>query len=134
MVATLTEEPVVCGKDVWASTNQHGTVVFVTRLSRRMRRSPGSDRIERWTEGGAEALLLTGAMLQSYEEELERRTRAAKDAALVNALLLAACLGFAATLMLAPQLSDTLIQPILAVILAAAGGIGLLLSRARPRR
>ena len=44
------------------------------------------------------------------------------------------CLGFAATLMLAPQLSDTLIQPILAVILAAAGGIGLLLSRARPRR
>lgn len=45
-----------------------------------------------------------------------------------------ASLGFSAVLMLASQLSDTLTQPILAVILAAAGAIGLLLSRAQTRK
>lgn len=45
-----------------------------------------------------------------------------------------AALGFGVVLLLAPQLSADAIQPILALVLAAAGAIGLILSRRRTPR
>ena len=44
-----------------------------------------------------------------------------------------AAIGFGVVLVLAGQLSSAAIQPILAVILAAAGGIGLLINRGTTR-
>ena len=40
--------------------------------------------------------------------------------------------GFGAVCLFAPSLSSPFVQPILAAILIAAGGLGLLLSRVRP--
>ena len=45
-----------------------------------------------------------------------------------------AAVGFAVVLLVADHISSSLIQPILAVILAAAGTIGLLASRGRHHR
>lgn len=51
------------------------------------------------------------------------------DAAAISLGL--AAVGFGIVLLLAPQLAAPVIQPILALILAAAGTIGLLLTRGR---
>lgn len=42
-----------------------------------------------------------------------------------------ACLGFACVVLLGPAIAAPAVQPILALILAAAGTIGLLLNRGR---
>ena len=43
-----------------------------------------------------------------------------------------AAVGFGVVLIVSPSLSAPFVQPILAAILIAAGGLGLLLSRVRP--